>query len=179
MAVQGTPIGRLSATAAGATVPRHRRLRQRRPRTPATTKRHTEDCITLLGTQTMTSNEGFAAVAEWIALDADNETFIFRKFDKLAARRLLYMQARIITLEKQLELLDKEVVESKDMSLKDAAKTWEQLMAHAAEGHEQGRRMLQLLNEIDEALEKFCKIWPCLADSRRGRKPLANRNCEH
>ncbi len=38
-------------------------------------------------------NEGFAQVAEWVALDPDNELFVFRKFDKLAVRNLLYLQA--------------------------------------------------------------------------------------
>jgi hypothetical protein len=102
------------------------------------------------------TSEGFAAVAEWIALDPDNETFIFRKFDRLAARNLLYLQARIMVLEKEFEGLDKEVTQSNDMTLKDAARTWEQLVQKDSEGQEHARRHMKLSFEIKQALKEYC-----------------------
>jgi hypothetical protein len=101
-------------------------------------------------------SEGFAAVSEWIALDPDNETFIFRKFDRLAARNLLYLQARITMLEKKLEELDKQVTESKNMAVKDAARTWEQLVKQDSEGEEHARRHMKLVAEMKEALKEYC-----------------------
>ena len=71
--------------------------------------------------------EGFADVARWIALDSDNETFIYRKFDELAARNLLYQQSELLVLEKQLNNQDKNDANSEDMDLKDAIRTWETL----------------------------------------------------
>ncbi|KAK4032541.1 hypothetical protein C8A01DRAFT_20386 [Parachaetomium inaequale] len=100
-------------------------------------------------------SEGFAAVAEWIALDPDNETFIFRKFGRLAARNLLYQQARITKLEKELEELDKQLAESKDMAVKDAARTWEQLVKQDFEGEEHARRHMKLVIEMKEALKEY------------------------
>ncbi|KAK4148891.1 hypothetical protein C8A00DRAFT_47387 [Chaetomidium leptoderma] len=92
----------------------------------------------------MTSpSEGFARVAEWIALDPDNEPFVFRKFDKLAARNLLYLQAQIISLEKELEEWDKDVV----------PRSWEQLVEQNKAG-KHGRHM-SLIVEIRQALKDY------------------------
>jgi hypothetical protein len=102
------------------------------------------------------ASEGFAAVAEWIALDPDNETFIFRKFDRLAARNLLYLQARIMVLEKEFEGLDKEVAQSNDMTLKDAARTWEQLVKQDSEGQGHAQGHIKLVVEMKQALKEYC-----------------------
>jgi hypothetical protein len=69
--------------------------------------------------------EGFAEVSRWISLDRDNETFIFRKFDELAGRNLLYLQAELLILESRLAELDRLDAESDDIDVKYAAKTWE------------------------------------------------------
>ena len=108
----------------------------------------------------MTTREGFAAVAEWIALDPDNETFVFRKFDTLAARNLLYMQARILSLEQQFDALDTGVTESNDMSLKDAARSWEELVKQDSEGEDRARRQMELITETREALKEYCTHIP-------------------
>ncbi|KAK4103455.1 hypothetical protein N658DRAFT_421565 [Parathielavia hyrcaniae] len=100
-------------------------------------------------------SEGFAAVAEWIALDADNETFIFRRFDKLAARNLLVLQARIMSLEKQLEALDTEVSLNSDMTLKDAARTWEVLVEQEAQGEQHAQQYTKLVVEIQQSLKEY------------------------
>lgn len=103
------------------------------------------------------SSDGFAAVAEWIALDPDNEPFIFRKFDRLAARNLLYLQAQIMMLEQEIEKLDQHAAQSDDMSLKDAARRWEQLVKQNAEGQEHAQRQVKLIAEIKHALKEYCK----------------------
>ncbi|TLD06255.1 uncharacterized protein PgNI_08498 [Pyricularia grisea] len=45
---------------------------------------------------------GFPAVSRWIAADDDGEAFVIRKFDRLAARNLLYLQARMLALQGRL-----------------------------------------------------------------------------
>ena len=52
--------------------------------------------------------DGFPAVADWIARDPDNETFIFRRFDELSVRNLLNLQSELIELETRLRALDEE-----------------------------------------------------------------------
>ncbi len=102
--------------------------------------------------------EGFGAVAEWIALDPDGEAFIFRKFDRLAAQILLYQQARILSLEKELEELDKDVANSDNMALKDAARTWEKLVEQSKQispGQYPAQRRMSLIVEIKQALKEY------------------------
>jgi len=99
--------------------------------------------------------EGFAAVASWLATDPDNETFVFRKFDQLAARRLLYTQAKLAHLEKQLDRMDRQVSESQDMSVKDAARTWEVMDEQRRKGVESATRHMDLIEEVAETLTKY------------------------
>ncbi|KAF6798239.1 hypothetical protein CMUS01_15725 [Colletotrichum musicola] len=51
---------------------------------------------------------GYAAVAEWMARDVDNETLIYRRFDELSARCILNLQSELLELEEQLQKLDEE-----------------------------------------------------------------------
>ncbi len=114
-----------------------------------------------------TPSESFAAVAEWIALDPDNESFIFRKFDSLAARNLLYQQARIINLEKQLEELDHDVAKTHNMTLKDAARTWEQLIEQSAAGQYHAQQHMGLIIELKQALKDYRIMCPAFPTQRK------------
>ena len=53
---------------------------------------------------------GFATVAAFIAKDRDNTTTIYRRFDRLAARNLLYLQSKVQKLEAVQDELDAEVL---------------------------------------------------------------------
>lgn len=99
--------------------------------------------------------EGFADVARWIALDPDNETFIYRKFDELAARNLLYLQAELLVLEKELNKLDKNDANSDDMDLKDAIRTWETLTQWYDTNDEEARVRMDLIVRIREKLKEY------------------------
>jgi hypothetical protein len=99
--------------------------------------------------------EGFADVARWIALDPDNETFIYRKFDELAARNLLYLQSELLFLQKQLNELDKSDANSDDMDLKDASRTWETLMQRYDSGNEEARVRMGLIVRIRAKLKEY------------------------
>jgi hypothetical protein len=70
---------------------------------------------------------GFAQAARWIALDPDKETFIYRRFDELSARNLMYLQSELLVLENKLDQLDRHDAVSNDMDLRDAIMTWETL----------------------------------------------------
>ncbi|RYP14827.1 hypothetical protein DL765_006128 [Monosporascus sp. GIB2] len=99
--------------------------------------------------------EGFANVARWIALDNDNETFVYGKFDELAARNLLYLQSELLVLEKQLNELDKNDANSEDLDLKDAARTWETLTQQSDTGNEEMRVRMDLIVRIRVKLKEY------------------------
>jgi hypothetical protein len=99
--------------------------------------------------------EGFADVARWIALDSDNETSIYRKFDELAARNLLYLQAELLVLETQLKDLDRSDAASDYMHLKDAVRTWETLAQWHQSGSNEARARMDLIAQIRTKLKDY------------------------
>ncbi|KAL6809566.1 hypothetical protein J3E69DRAFT_351000 [Trichoderma sp. SZMC 28015] len=99
--------------------------------------------------------EGFAQVAMWIALDPDKETSIYRKFDELAARNLLYLQSELLVLENKLDQLDRSDAKSDDMDLADAARTWETLERQNTMGYEEAQIRMDLIIKIRAKLKEY------------------------
>lgn len=59
--------------------------------------------------------DGYPALAAWIGRDPDNETFVFRKFDRLSVRNLLHLKCQLIQLEDEIDKLDDEARKSSDL----------------------------------------------------------------
>lgn len=51
---------------------------------------------------------GYPSLAAFIASDRDKSAAIFKRFDRLAARNLLYLQSELAELEVQLDKFDAE-----------------------------------------------------------------------
>ncbi|KAJ2902685.1 hypothetical protein MKZ38_000270 [Zalerion maritima] len=68
---------------------------------------------------------GYAGLAHWMALDPENEPLVYRKFDKLGAYNLLYMQSELLELEFQIKDLDQHIFRGLDINPKEAAMGWE------------------------------------------------------
>src|SRR5277367_1163522 len=98
--------------------------------------------------------DGYPAVAAWMARDPDNESFIYRKFDKLSARNLLNLQSELINLESKLEKFDNETQNSNDQVLKQSARKWEIFVRNAAVREEEKKRM-ELNMEIRVKLREY------------------------
>ena len=101
--------------------------------------------------------EGYFGAGSWLAEDADNETFIFRKFDKLTAINLLYMQSEILELERRIDEMHEQTLGSDDPDLKDVAATWEVLIdqdelitgnEHRKEAEERLKLIMELRKNI-------------------------------
>lgn len=52
--------------------------------------------------------DGFPALANFIASDPDRSTFIYKRFDRLAARNLLILQDELAKMQSQLDHFDRE-----------------------------------------------------------------------
>ena len=67
--------------------------------------------------------EGYPTVAQFISQDSDAS--IFRSFQRLSARRLLYLQSQLADLEAQLERLDSLDAENQyNTAARKAAGSW-------------------------------------------------------
>lgn len=98
---------------------------------------------------------GYASVAAWIARDPDNETFVYRRFDKLSARNLLHFQSELLMLEQRIEELDQEVQKSKSLDMKEAARTWEVLVKQNEQGDSKAQESIKLLAELRTKLKEY------------------------
>ena len=95
---------------------------------------------------------GFPLVAAFIAEDKDKTSTIYRRFDRLAARNLLYLQSRLVQLEATQDRYDSEDLGDGDLQAKRAATSWEDFDALSAVREREKRRM-----ETAEAIQKTLK----------------------
>lgn len=103
---------------------------------------------------------GYPSFADFIAADAD--AAIYRKYERLSARNLLYLQSALHELEGNLEKLDAEDVkerESRDQEAEKRARRWPD---YARGDDEKARRHRQLQEEIGIKLKAYRECsWKC------------------
>jgi hypothetical protein len=114
--------------------------------------------------------DGYPALAKWIARDPDNETLIFRRFRRLAARNLLHLQAQLIALEHEIDELDIEARKSADTL--ESSGRWETLMEYAKVVESAGnvdnschpsrterpeKKRVEKLNDLKMLLREYCR----------------------
>lgn len=100
---------------------------------------------------------GYPSLAAFIAStgDGDKTTLIFKRFDELAARNLLYLQSQLAQLESQLGQFDQDDLRG-DMDAKSRARNWQKFSTAAAEhtnGREQSR--MELIMQIRKIMKEY------------------------
>lgn len=112
------------------------------------TRRDTESNILLLA--------GYPSLAAFIASDRDRTTFIYKRFDELAARNLLYLQSELAELNcKQREFDQEDVVA--DMHTKQCARNFIdfQNAASPANGDMKQKERWKLTRQVRETLKEY------------------------
>lgn len=74
---------------------------------------------------------GYPSLAAFIASDRDKTTAIFKRFDELAARNLLYYQSELAELQWKQRMFDQEDLKA-DMDTKQCARNWTDFKRAAA-----------------------------------------------
>lgn len=108
-----------------------------------------------LGPKDVTPARGFALVARKIASDIDKTTTIYRRFDELSARSLLFYQAELAELEDQLREYDEEDSLARDESSVECQRDWSEFERRASEGVAREKRRMDVVMKIREKLEKY------------------------
>ncbi|SPJ73561.1 uncharacterized protein FTOL_03291 [Fusarium torulosum] len=98
---------------------------------------------------------GFAALASLMASDGDQELLIFRKFDEISARNLLYLQCELLLIEERLKKWDKKLSRSGDMDLDEAAATWEVMLEQAKDGRTEAKEMMELVGQLRAKMKEY------------------------
>lgn len=126
---------------------------------------------------------GYTEVGDWMARDVDDESLIYRRFDELGARTLLYLQSELISSEHQLADFDREDVVDGDMDWVDAISDWEILNELAAPNHQEQERVTEsvsrtkaktriaLIEKIRQKLETYRKALLLQSEISRLRRP--------
>ena len=99
---------------------------------------------------------GFPLVAAFIAADKDKTATIYRRFDRLAARNLLYLQGRLVQLEAIQDRHDADDLLEGDLKAKSAATSYEDFEALSAVREREKKRM-ETAEAIQKALKEYRK----------------------
>jgi hypothetical protein len=104
------------------------------------------------------ARDGYPALSSWIARDPDSETFIFRRFSRLAARNILHIQAQLFALEHEIDQLDEESRNSDDLEARQSLRRWETLMEHARDTKRTESKLIQKLDQFKTLLKEYCTL---------------------
>jgi hypothetical protein len=102
------------------------------------------------------NRDGYPALASWIARDPDGETFVFRKFDRLAARHILHLQASILALEHEIDEQDRIARASADYEARQSSKSWDMLTKCAEDPNRQEKNRIETLEKLGTLLQEYC-----------------------
>ena len=101
--------------------------------------------------------KGYPSLAAFIASDRDKDTVIYRRFDRLSARNLLYMQSELVELEARQDAFDAEDSQG-TLEAKDSARNWQTLNKRAAEtGNTKEKERLEVVRDIRKTLKEYRK----------------------
>jgi hypothetical protein len=98
--------------------------------------------------------KGFASVSSKIASDPDKSTTIYRHFDELSARNLLFYQAELAELEEEQRQCDVEDKTARDQPSVECQRDWREFVSCAENGGREKRKM-ELAMRIRAVLMKY------------------------
>jgi hypothetical protein len=102
---------------------------------------------------------GYPSLAAFIASDLDHSTAIYRRFDRLSARNLLYLQSELVALEKQQDELDKQDLISDELDGKAKASNWDLLAERAESGNDdEARKRVTVAKAIREKIKEYSQL---------------------
>lgn len=100
---------------------------------------------------------GFAALSSLMASDGDQELLIFRRFDDISARNLLYLQCELLSIEDRLKKWDRNVLRSRNTKLEEVAYRWEEMVKQAKEGKDEAKEMMELVYQLRSKIKEYRK----------------------
>lgn len=96
---------------------------------------------------------GYATFASFLA--SDPELSIFRGFQQLSSRNLLYLQSELLELENQLKEFDQDDAQKADLDVMLLSKCWEVFSARAQEQPREAERM-EVISRIRTLTKEYC-----------------------
>jgi hypothetical protein len=113
--------------------------------------------------------DGFPSLAAFIARDPDHTSLVFKRFDRLAARNLLYLQSELAELQAKQDQFDAQdqALGMGNFHAKECAMNWESFRDASKANNDQQKERMKLVVDIREKLKEYSKnIIPKIASAR-------------
>ncbi|OCK99271.1 uncharacterized protein K441DRAFT_652670 [Cenococcum geophilum 1.58] len=99
--------------------------------------------------------KGYPSLAEFIASDYDHSTFIFKRFDRLSARNILYLQSELAELEALQDEYDREDLQA-SWDEKSSRRDWKTFQARARDANfPREQKKMKLVEEIRAKIKEY------------------------
>ncbi|KAJ9667112.1 hypothetical protein H2201_002631 [Coniosporium apollinis] len=100
--------------------------------------------------------DGYPSLSRFIASDPDRTALVFKRFDRLAVRSLLYLQSELEDLQVQQDEYDRVDAndQSDDLSSKQCARNWQEFKKKAQMDQKQKERM-ELVMKIKVTMKEY------------------------
>ena len=105
----------------------------------------------------ITNLKGYPSLAAFIASDLDHSSVLYKRFDKLAARNILYLQSELVELERRQDELDREDLDD-ELAAKKAARDWTAFKDAATVVGSKAEERMELVMEIREKIKEYSKL---------------------
>ena len=101
--------------------------------------------------------KGYQAFSAFVSSDPDLQ--VYRRFDRLCSRNLLYLQSEILELEARLEEFDDADAKDAtiDLDVMLSARCWESFARKAKAGNVRERERMLLIKQIRELIKEYRK----------------------
>jgi len=100
---------------------------------------------------------GYPSLAAFISSDRDRTTLIFKRFDELAARNLLYLQSELSELQAKQRAFDEHDANA-DLATKQCARNYSEFETAAGQGrNSKQKERMRTVNRIRYTLKEYRK----------------------
>jgi len=99
---------------------------------------------------------GFSLLAAYVAEDKDKSISIYRTFQRLSTRNLLYLEAELSELEEQLDCFDNELLQA-DAETQRWARSWKSLVAssNGNPANPQAQERINVVMKIRKLIKEY------------------------
>ena len=102
--------------------------------------------------------KGYPSLAAFIASDLDHSSVLYKRFNKLSARNILYLQSELAELERRQDEFDEQDLLDDDLSMKKIARNWRAFSDAAAVTGSRAEKRMELSIEIRNKIKEYSKI---------------------
>ena len=102
--------------------------------------------------------KGYPSLAAFIASDLDHSSVLYKRFDKLSARNILYLQSELAELERRQVEFDEQDFLDDSLSTKKTARDWRAFSDVAAVTGSRAEERMKLSMEIRSKIKEHSKI---------------------